>query len=621
MAKKKSTEKTPGEKKKVTKKVDPAPILFNEKPAQDDPKSIKPVAETSAKPENQSMEISEPLPLYKPQPKVTGVESGNLASQNPTSQKVLGNFDKTLPVYFQIHKGNIYSIFASAIIAPVRYIRNRAFPDIQSIEEHVLTIANGYIGSLDNNQLFLEIILREPDYEFVDVQGQVAMLRKPLPISRIKAIHVANDEIKRDITTKALTGDGGIIPESLFKVGYFKSLEKVETKEIPNPVRQDYTEELQRFDKILGAFAFVKNYSLLLVNKTESVSALPSHFFYMAQAVNKLPVFEIEKNDRSVQFYRKLFGIDKNVEQNELRWIFDRLNDSKNFTNSDVASFGDIIVANKQAEGSESIISEYLKNLTDNLKRKQYLGELPDLSDQIKLYINLFGSLRIYGNLNTEDKSISRRELPDLVSPSFGEYIFSCLGYYYGYTSLRNFEDKFIVKDKYLSETISTLGTLALKFQLATLFDYVIIESVFQTVFRSNASLSDFSFLNSIGLRKELLRKPAALPSNYSFIYAEVLGKINFSLKKKSAVEESVQALTKVIENIPILSELGLYCWREGINKNSLGALELSMSPDNIRYYIYFKKADILEALKTRKLDAVEFLATLELSIKLRELR
>jgi hypothetical protein len=37
MAKKKSTEKTPGEKKKVTKKVDPAPILFNEKPVQDDP--------------------------------------------------------------------------------------------------------------------------------------------------------------------------------------------------------------------------------------------------------------------------------------------------------------------------------------------------------------------------------------------------------------------------------------------------------------------------------------------------------------------------------------------------------------------------------------------------------
>jgi hypothetical protein len=619
MAKRKTTGKVTGEKKRVIKKIDP-PALFNETQAPDKTNRTKTSSEIIEKSEIQSMEISEPKVLYNQLQEIPDIVTKKISAENISHQTEQTVFNKALPIYLQLHKGNIFGIFASAIIAPAKYFRNRAFPDAQTIEEQVLTISNGYIGSHDDSQVLLELVLTSSDYDFIEVNGQIGILRSPLSISRIKSIYVSSAEIKKDILTRSLTGDGGIIPELLFKIDTFANFARIESPQAINSIADDYNEKLTRFDKILGALAFVKNYSILLVNKTNNLSAVSPHFFYMAQTVSKVGEFEREKNERSIQFYRRLFGIDKNVEQKELGWLFERLNESKNFTNLDVDAFGDIILANKQAKGLESRISEQLKNLTDNLKRKQSLGELPDLPDQIKLYINLFGALRIYGNLNTEEKTISRRELPDIVAPNFGEYIFSSLGYYYGYTTLRNFEERVSINDKYFSEYLLNIRSLPLKFELTTLFDYAVIESVFQTVFRSNDSFTDLSFLNSISLRKELVRKPKDLPKNYVFNYSEILGKFNYNIKKKSIAEQAIDSLSSINDKIPVISEVGLFCWRAGVPRNSPTLSEFSSSPDKIRYCVYFNKTDIIDKLKNMTLNANEFLEKLEISIKLQEL-
>jgi hypothetical protein len=49
-------------------------------------------------------------------------------------------FDFKKPLYIEIHRGNIFHYFASGLITPSKYISNRAFPDLQSIQNDLNSI-------------------------------------------------------------------------------------------------------------------------------------------------------------------------------------------------------------------------------------------------------------------------------------------------------------------------------------------------------------------------------------------------------------------------------------------------------------------------------------------------
>jgi hypothetical protein len=616
MVRKKETEKNTT-KKKTTQKEFETGFLFTPDSNLDRATEVPKKKEISNL--TQKEIISEPVVVYE---KITKSKKGDTRSLNAdiSAKRETPGFIYSLPIYLQIHKGNVFSIFSSGIIAPARHIKNRAFPDIQSINETVLVVSNGYTGTLDHQQVLIEIILTDAEKKFAEVNGEYAILTTPVPVSRIQNIYVADAQTKKDIITMALSGDGGIIPENLFTAEFPQGLNQADYKASNKIFGKDYNNKLIRFDKILGAFAFIKNYSLALANQTDSISLLPKHFYYMAQAINNLKDFTEVNGNREILFYKALFGVEELNDRKELKWIFSRLNELHNFSNQDIEAFEGILLPNKYASEFTNKVKKFLKDLTNNLKRKQSLFDILNLPEQERFYLYLLGILRIYGSTTSEDKSISRRELPDIVKPSIGEYIYACLGYFYGYSALRNFDDKYNITDKNLAAFIPGINNLPLKFELNSLLDYAIIESVYQVVFHDNTALSDVSYLKSNSIKEDVLRKPDRLSNEYTFDYKKVLGKYVYTITKKSLLDDALAAASVLNDTTPVISDLGVYCWRNGVHRSYLNILEFFSGIDRLRYIVHFKKSDILEALKSKKLNAAEFIQRLELSNKFKEL-
>lgn len=542
-------------------------------------------------------------------------------SETKNTKEKLKSFDFGKNIYLQLHKANLYSIFSSAIIAPAKHIKNRAFSDTQSLDENFLVFSNGNISDIDETQILLEINFKASEEKIINPVNAVAFTQQPLPISRIKKIYTASEAVKKDIVSTSLTADGGIIPEQLIQPSFPKELSQADFSKLTTESVKDNSTNIQRFDKILGAFAYLKNYSWLLVNKTDQLNVVPQHFFYMVNAVSTYSDFQKHKNERATLFYRQLFGIQNEIEKPFLKWIFTRLNTDKNFTDNDTKDFGSAFLATIQNKEFQATAKKLLNDLTDSLKRKKAIQEIWQQQDSEKSFLYLFSFLRNYGNANTEDKSTSRKDIPEIITtdPFIGEYVFACLGYFYGYKLLRNFEEKIKISDKYISDFAEIVRPLPLKFELTTLFDYAIIESVYQLVFNSNPNTDNFQFIESPSLKRELIRRANNLPSDYTFASDEVLGKFNYIIKRKSDIDDAIEQLNKIGEQIPVVSELGVYLLRNGVSKNWISFPDLMTHTDKWKYIVLFKREQIIEAMRTGKINPKELIQRIGISKQSKE--
>jgi hypothetical protein len=543
------------------------------------------------------------------------------AAEVINTKEKLKSFDFGKNIYLQLHKANIYSIFSSAIIAPAKYIKNRAFSDTQSLDENLLILSNGNISDIDETQVLLEINFKASEEKIISPVNAVAFTLRPLPISRIKKIYVASESVKKDIVSTSLTADGGIIPEQLIQSSFPNELSQADFTKLTTEYVKDISTDIQRFDKILGAFAYLKNYSWLLVNKTDQLNIVPQHFFYMANAVSNYSDFQKHKNERATLFYRKLFGIQNEIEKPFLKWIFTRLNTDKNFTDNDTKDFGSKFLTTIQNKDFQSNAKKLLNDLTDSLKRKKAIQEIWQQQDSDKSFLYLFSFLRNYGNANTEDKSTSRKDIPEIITtdPFIGEYVFACLGYFYGYKLLRNFEERINISDKYISDFAELARPLPLKFELTTLFDYAVIESVYQLVFNSINDTDNFQIIESPSIKRELVRRANNLPSDYTFTSDEVLGKYNYMIKRKSAIDDAIEHLSKISEPIPVVSELGVYLLRNSVSKNWISFPELMTHTDKWKYIVSFKREQIIDAMRIGKINPKELIQRIDISKQTKE--
>ncbi len=548
-------------------------------------------------------------------------------NKNIDRNLVLGNkekiqvFDFSKKTFVQLHKANLYSIYSSALIIPANYINNRAFSDTQNLVGNSIVFSNGFIADLDETQVLLEINFNDTEEKNHQSFNGISITKKPIPISRIKKIYVANERVKKDIVSTALTADGGIIPEQFIQPSFPKDLPQIEFQKSNSISSEEYSVNILRFDKILGAFAYLKNYSWLLANKTEQLNTLPLHFFYMANAVSDYAIFQKQKNDKATLFYKQLFGVQNDIEKPFLKWIFSRLNNSKNFTDADTKDFGTIFLSTIQNKDFSLTAKKLLNNLGDSLKRKKTIQEIWQQQDSEKSFLYLFSFLRNYGNANTEDKSTSRRDIPEIITidPNIGEYVFACLGYFYGYKLLRNFEDKIIINDKTISEYADATRLLPLKFDLSSGLDFAIIESVYQVAFNDNPNTNNFDLITPNTSKRELIRRPAFLPSDYTFTYEEVLGKFIFTIKRKSLTEDAIEQLKKIPDSIPVVSELGIYLLRKGIDKIPINIFEFISHPDRWKYIFSFRRDQVIEALLSNKINPKELIQRIEISKQSKE--
>lgn len=487
-------------------------------------------------------------------------KSLNLTTGKPAQVHI---FDSTRPIYLEIHKGNIYHYFSSGIILASAYFKNRAFTDIQSIVPGKLILSNFPSGSAIDDNILLELDLDNKIKQLLTISGEVAFLDHPLPITSIKTIIVKEKKQQDEIVSDALLFSGGFIPAKLFVVNFPTEHRSYKIECDNNSDGQSkYEKEINKFDKILGLFAYLRNYPLLVADNTSNFKSLPDHFFYAMQAIHPDFGSQIVQPGSISEFYSFLFSGEVPDDKQLLKWIFNRLNLPENFNDQDVVSFGKLASAQK----GESIAIEHLRNiflgLNRNLERKQVLKTIESSKTKSGLALYLFAFLRNYGNLNSIE--ISRKDISAVYSPAYGEYAFSLLGYFFGYSVLRNTDERQSFENPLVSLSKVASAKPAIRFKLETAFDSAVIDLIFGYVFQTNEG-----FTGEIKgtLEKKELKKFGQHDVQIRFLYYKLIGMLyekieTVAVRPEMQLDDIEKVLKDIPSNIPYYSEIGQLCRR-----------------------------------------------------------
>jgi hypothetical protein len=544
------------------------------------------------------------------------------AQPEPKGEEYLSPaFSFKKPIYLQIHRQNLYHYFSTGLISPSKYEKNRPQPDIQSIFKDSLQLSNGLLDELKSTDALLELSISTVEEKELNIISSIALLSKPIPVSRIKTIYVKSKKDKEDVLAIAKTSDAGIIPDSLV-VAHFPEAELI-IQEEPLYIEQsqiDYKDKINEFDRVLGSYAFVNNIALLYTNKTHTYANYSDHYLgYVKLLLNDASI-PSDTNGRQYNYYKQLIGIKCQEENTVLKWLFKRASEDSNFTSVDIVEFGNVLLKNHPDSNFQKAGKEALAILNDGIKRKTAHKFIAEIRHSDKVYLYIFSFLYLYGNKSAEDRTNSRIGLPNEATAHYAELIFALLGYFYGYTLLRNKDESQTYIDSIIYDFAKNFDRPSLKFELTTLFDYYLIEAVYQYVFNENISTNKFDYINATLDQQKRIEYPNT-PEGYEFSITEIFGKQFYKLKKKSKAEEALKKLSVLPEAIPVISEIGLYCLRNGINfKWNLNAV-LSAFTDikKLRGIALVWKADIAEHIEAGKCNIDELSSRIDATIKFKD--
>ncbi|PXY46497.1 hypothetical protein [Flavobacterium hydrophilum] len=551
--------------------------------------------------------------------KTTEIEKNfNLKAENLNNS----GFDFKKPLYLEIHRGNIFHYFASGLISPSQYISNRAFPDLQSIQKDALLFSNGCSNSNSDDIVLLEIQILKTEEKFFNIVDDFAFSFMPLPISRIRNIYVKKEIIKNSIVSDSLVFDGGYIPQLLIKVNYPSKLRKNKYDIVNQNVsaKEDHTSKINKFDRILGLLAFVKNYNILISEKTNSYTTISNHFFYAIQSIDSSFGCEIIQNASISEFYSWLFDDNCPSDKKLLKWLFERLDVLNNFNDNDTKEFEVIFDNNSNETEYEKIIRQVFFGLRKNIERKGVLAIIETMKSKSALPLYLFSYLRNYANLNSIE--IARRDITTVFSSQFGEYAFAILGYFFGYKNLRNTDERFS-NSNFIFKLLNNLPVKPpIKFQLTTEFDYKILELVYAHSFSDS---DNYSNLNNLNIKNIIREKKTGVNLNSSeyLIIEEILyGKLYQKVTPNDPLSDLITMLTTLPNNIPLLSEFGWYCYKLGVKMKPFSLNDIDFSISSLLKSIGYLKEDFILFIENNKkiIDTEELKVRIRLSQKNKEI-
>lgn len=518
-------------------------------------------------------------------------------------------------LYVEIHKGNLLQYISSGIIYPSKYSSQKAFIDPQSFNHNALLLSNGLFDeSLDN--ILIQISSNAIDESLITYKSNYALYNGVIPISRILRIFVANSEIKKKILDDSSLRDGGILPENLVFIGTPKNLSKI-TYVDANINTIDWSDKLQQYDKILGLIAGIRNYSLLTINQSNSFKTISDHYFFAVQAIQSDFGKEIVDGGSISDYYKWLFTKSCPNDRTLLKWIFNRVYDSSNFTDIDTNEFESICFKINAFEGEEKQAEIVFSSLKKSLERKKVLPEILKMNSKQSLALYVFAYLRTYAT--RQNPELARLDLTNLGFSKYSEYAFATLNFFFGYKQLRNSEDRLNIENKQFVGIIKDSKKPFIKFEMNTIFDYKIIDFVFNQVFGNIIRLSQNDYTQYNNIESQLANIKVKI-DGYKYETRVVYGKTYEKLAKTNPIDELLPLLNKLPNDISVFSEFGLCCFRIGLKMNTFSLSDIINNPIEIKKIFSYPKNSLIEAIKDNKIEIDEIKQRIALSQKHKEL-
>jgi len=402
----------------------------------------------------------------------------------------------------QINKSNLLDYFGSALIYPVNYesrelARSQRTKDIQHFSPNHLVISDGFADEPSEQQVLIEVSLTDFDKRNLDrLHEKVYLLPYPLPISRVNKIYFASKESQQNTIASANTFQDAFLPTHLFDIwaetidNRTDIVKEILTSQIS--VNKNLKNDCQdKFNKILGMLAFMKNAELYYANETYEFATYSDKYLKLLKEINlffdKPEIGTLDKANLS--FYSTLIK-PKSSSNDTLRKIANAIYEDETFRK-------DIF---KQLLGTptEEIQNAFRLLVGDKtLEALQAIDKLKPAASELILLAFLFR----FRDKEGSDKFALKEQLPYLINRkslktirthSRASIVLAVLGLYYGYRSLPK-DEEIHLNDRYF-DSFSANGKFNIKYKLDNLLDRITIESVYQFCFWDNQK-SSFDFL------------------------------------------------------------------------------------------------------------------------------
>lgn len=356
--------------------------------------------------------------------------------------------------YLPINSTSLAHYFVCACIKPAKYFENKP-QDIQDRFRNALLLSSE-LGTNDTDCCIELVLTKDEERNLVPCGREFFLFPTPLPISRVKAIHF-RDPRQLEQTLSNINMSAAFIPHSLAKVAKFSNAGIDVVNVADKPADKDYSDQLEMFDRILGALALMKTAKEPYMNYSENYASTLSFF-------NALVRNDLEKQGRQIK--EKFFGLFSRS-GNFVKFIPYL---EKKITKEDLDQIA--------AENNQRIERSYTKAIN---------------YDKLSGITYAFAILQSYG----VGGEAATKKIDGLISNNFEELkdgkaegIALCYGYNRGYSVFSN------------CYGTQEIGRQNVKYLLESQLDYYTIESVYQFAFYGNTTSSQFPYIDAWCPRK-----------------------------------------------------------------------------------------------------------------------
>ena len=454
---------------------------------------------------------------------------------------------------FQISTENILGYFNRGILKPVKYINNRTISDIQTkFENYLVFTKNKYIETKEK-QFLLEIVLsKDEKSSLIETDNpDVFLYSKPLPISRAFKIYYDEKEDLNEIQSLIKVGLDSPLIDNHEKIKNFEKVDNIDASNIKDLNINEYHDEINTYDKIMGMFAFMKNTPLYYGH----CSNYSDNYFKALNVINKDLGEKFNKNDKSqstiksmiknksndeffnellnhiysdkedIQIFKKiLINIQDSFSSDEVRSLKKKKNLIDNTLVDPIKSYKKDENADELIKYCLNIISKHYQGIDElievlDTKESKLVSEVIELSEDsleknniLKLLSNndklrtcfYIAYLQEYGDKKSDSHINLKNTINNDLPEEYAEIVLGIMGIHFGYSAMRQNEiiaiDKkvnYLIKDKSLKNLIP--NDVNIKFELDTHLDYQTIESIYLYAFgiKSHANL-DYLLLDDI---------------------------------------------------------------------------------------------------------------------------
>ncbi len=395
----------------------------------------------------------------------------------------------------QVYKSKFRDYIGKGLICSDNFLGEEIESDTQSKFKDFLLLSTGYFDELNEEQLLLEIILTNDEKEkLTEIDSNIYLLDKPLPITRVKTIYVSNKKIDSvDIQKSLKNYNTGYISEKLFETfpkGRKKFIQYfIETSD--KHEFQDYREKVLKYDKLIGLFASIKNTNLYYINE---------HNIYQNYSDNYFSIF-YNYNEKTIKVSKWIE--DKFYSSDIDKLFIKRLNSTNYIDKKFLTEIIEIV--------NEDEIKNKLETLRDDpLEKKEILNFFKNYREHIYYYISL---LFIYGKKGSNSKYAFKDNIIEEIPYEMAENTLAIFGLYYGYSSFPAYEEIDIADKEF--KNIAKGNEFNIKFKLDSKLDYILVESIYQYVFNDKKEEININYLDEV--LKKIKWKSIKLPINQYF--------------------------------------------------------------------------------------------------------